>query len=88
MTDILSSLKTDTIQMLMSVNNTSNILKASSIFSEYNNYKFIGCKQTGITLLPNKEIIMKTGNNSNKISHLLWSGLNNLTQLATKREIE
>lgn len=69
-------------------NNTENILKASSIFSEYNNDKFVGCNQTQITLLPDKEIIIKTENNSNKISHFLWGDFNNLIPLATKREME
>ena len=69
-------------------NNTESILKASSIFSEYYNDKFVGCSQTQITLLPDKEIIIKTGKNSNKISHFLWSGLDNLMPLATKREKE
>jgi len=69
-------------------NNTENILKASSIFSEYNQEKFIGCSEIMITLLPDKEIMVKTKNNSNKISHFLWSGLNNLTPLTAKREKE
>lgn len=69
-------------------NNTESILKASSIFSEYNNDKFVGCNQTQITLLPDKEIIIKTEKNRNKISHFLWSGLNNLTPLTAKREKE
>lgn len=69
-------------------NNTESILKASSIFSEYNQGKFIGCNETQITLLPDKEIIVKTKNNSNKISHFLWSGLDNLMTLATKRDKE
>lgn len=69
-------------------NNTENILKASSIFSEYNKKKFIGCSQTQITLLPDKEIIIKAENRNNDISHFLWSGLDNLMPLATKRERE
>lgn len=69
-------------------NNTENILKASSIFSEYNNDRFVGCNQTQITLLPDKEIIINTEDNSNKIMHFLWSDFNNLIPLTTKREME
>ena len=69
-------------------NNTESILKASSIFSKYNNGKFVGCNQIQITLLPGKEIMVKTGNNSNKISHFLWSGMTDLTPLTSKRERE
>ncbi len=69
-------------------NNTESILKASSIFSEYSKRKFIGCSETQITLLPDKEIIVKTNNNSNKISHFLWSNFNNLTPLTIKRDKE
>ncbi len=69
-------------------NTTESILKASSIFSEYDNDKFVGCSETPITLLPDKEIIVKTENSNNKISHFLWSSLNDLIPLATKREME
>ncbi len=69
-------------------NNGEDILEASSIFSEYENCKFAGCIETEITLLPGEVTTAKTTISNNKISHFLWSGLNNLTPLTAKREKE
>ncbi len=69
-------------------NNTENILNAISIFSKYDNGKFTGFGETQITLLPGKEILIKTARNSDKISHFLWSDFERLVPLATKRERE
>lgn len=68
-------------------NNTENSLDAISIFSEYKDHKFVKCKQIQITLLPDKEIIIKTENNQNNVTHFLWrSGLGRFVPLAPKRE--
>lgn len=66
-------------------NNTENVLNASSIFSKYDNGKFIAYDRTQITLLPEKELLLKTENDNNKTAHLLWSDGDSLSPLATKR---
>lgn len=69
-------------------NNTKNVLEAVSIFSEYENQKFVKCRQTQITLLPGSEITIKTENHQSKIAHFLWSRSGNLAPLTQKRERE
>lgn len=81
------NIENDTAYVLIK-NNTEDVMKATSIFSEYDNDKLTKCLQTPITLMPNKEIIIKKQNKSKNTAHFLWSELNNLMPLATKREME
>ena len=60
-------------------------MKRHASFSKYDNGKFIAYDRTQITLLPEKELLLKTENDNNKTAHLLWSDGDSLSPLATKR---
>ena len=66
-------------------NNTDNQLKATSIFSEYNQHKFFKCTPVEVTLEPHKETMIEITSDRDKISHLLWSDLNSLEPVVGKR---
>lgn len=67
-------------------NNTLSVLNAVSIFSEYNNERFVDCTQSLLKLEPGEERIVGINNSGNKISHFLWSDFESLTPVAEKRE--
>ena len=69
-------------------NNTEFVMKAVSIFAEYDNEKYVKGRQTAITLLPDKEIIIKIKNEADVVKHFLWSGYDNMAPLTLKRKRE
>lgn len=66
-------------------NNAENKLKATSVFSEYNQGKFYRCTPVEVTLEPFKEMVIEIKSDRDKISHFLWSSLNSLEPVVEKR---
>ena len=66
-------------------NNSDGGLEASSIFSEYDGSKFLGCTSQIVNLASGEEMIVKIQNSSNKIVHFLWEGTNTANPLYAKR---
>lgn len=73
---------TDSGAYVLIKNNTGDILRSSSLFSEYENGKFIKCTEKQITLLQNKELIIKTDSSGYDISHFLWDSPKSAKPLA------
>ena len=69
-------------------NHSPDILRAVSIFSEFQGEMFVGCSQKKIVLLPGEEITVVAGNRNHPISHLLWHNIENPIPHTVKREKE
>jgi len=69
-------------------NNQNEVLRATSIFSEYNKSHLVGCNKGEIILMPGKEAIIKTRYNSgHSVSHFLWNKVDYMKPLTKKREL-
>ncbi len=66
-------------------NSTDHQLKATSVFSEYNQNKFFKCTPVRVTLEPYNETKIEITSDRNEISHFLWKDLNSLEPVVQKR---
>ena len=66
-------------------NNTSNTLNGMSIFSQYENGKYIKSKLLPITLLSGKKIILSHNADAKEVSHFLWGDFDDIKPLGIKR---